>query len=383
MTIQIGVFLSLFLSLILISKKNKAISDWILFAWLVTIAITLTLFILQTNKERNTYPSFLGWGFPFPLLQWPFLYLYVSTLTSKDKLNFKSLLHFIPFFLSILLFANYLFLPNSTKLSIYNQHGAGFETHMSINLIAIILSAIIYTIVSLNTLWKYKKSIKNEFSYLEKINLNWLLYIIIGMTCILLIILSGLSDKYIFSSITGLVIFIGYFGIKQVGVFSQIHSIDNTLNINSPFNKLKQYTNKNDVISTSDIAIKYQKSTLNEDAILKIHEDLKELMKSHEIFKNAELTLDILSEKLNVLPNHLSQVINSIENKNFYDYINQLRIEEFKSLITKPEKQKYTLLALAFECGFNSKTSFNRNFKKVTGFTPSEYIQKEKLKIRD
>jgi AraC-like DNA-binding protein len=68
-------------------------------------------------------------------------------------------------------------------------------------------------------------------------------------------------------------------------------------------------------------------------------------------------------------------VINEREGKNFYDYINCLRIEEFKRLAAAPENRKYTLMALAEECGFNSKSSFNRYFKKVTGKAPSEFMQ--------
>ena len=98
-------------------------------------------------------------------------------------------------------------------------------------------------------------------------------------------------------------------------------------------------------------------------------------MQKEKLYKNSELTLADLSQKLNVHPNVLSQVINSAEQKNFYDYVNHLRVEEFKTIILLPENQKFTLLSIAFECGFNSKTAFNRNFKKATGFSPSEYLK--------
>ncbi len=98
-------------------------------------------------------------------------------------------------------------------------------------------------------------------------------------------------------------------------------------------------------------------------------------MENEKLFKNSELTLTQLSQTLNVHPNTLSQVINSVEQKNFYDYINFQRVEEFKKAMALPENQKFTLLSLAFECGFNSKTAFNRNFRKVTGVSPSEYLK--------
>jgi AraC-like DNA-binding protein len=86
----------------------------------------------------------------------------------------------------------------------------------------------------------------------------------------------------------------------------------------------------------------------------------------------------MVAEELEIHPNTLSQVINTVEQKNFFDYVNTLRIEEFKERIANPDNQKYTLLSLAFECGFNSKTSFNRNFKNLTGKSPSEYLKESK-----
>ena len=81
----------------------------------------------------------------------------------------------------------------------------------------------------------------------------------------------------------------------------------------------------------------------------------------------------MVAHELDVHPNTLSQVINSVEQKNFYDFINSLRIEEFKERVAKPENQKYTLLSLALECGFNSKSAFYNAFKKFTNSTPSEF----------
>ena len=81
-----------------------------------------------------------------------------------------------------------------------------------------------------------------------------------------------------------------------------------------------------------------------------------------------------MAAKLGVHPNYLSQVINQRENKNFYDFVNTYRVAEFKRLISMPRNQHLTLLSVAFDCGFNSKSSFNRYFKKATGQTPSEYF---------
>lgn len=395
MKILIGIILSIFLSVILLSKRNKSVSEKILLAWLITIATTLILYHLQTEEARYYYPFFLGWGFPLPLLQWPFLYVYVLSLTSREPLKAKLLLHMLPFFLSVLLFSKYFFLPNQIKIDVYNKHGEGYETEMTINLISIILSAVVYTILSSLKLWRYKKSIQNEFSFSEKITLNWLLYLIIGMTCILLIIICGGNDEYIFSSITCLVLYIGYFGIKQVGVFNGNSKMDQRFVSKDDFMIDSQLVlqSVNPAASDEHIVlpevmptrekVKYEKSKVSSSELNIIHQKLKELMDKEKLYKNPELTLSEVAQKIPIHPNILSQVINTVEGKNFYDYINIKRVEEFQEIILLPQNNHYTLLSLAFECGFNSKTSFNRNFKKTTNLSPSEYIKQKNIQLQN
>jgi YesN/AraC family two-component response regulator len=112
-----------------------------------------------------------------------------------------------------------------------------------------------------------------------------------------------------------------------------------------------------------------------------LHSRLTQLMATEKLFTECELSLSDLAKRLNTLPNYLSQVINDKEGKNFYDYINNLRIEEFKILVSRPENRKYTLLSLSYDCGFNSKSSFNKNFKKVTGQSPSEYLNHLNMEV--
>jgi AraC-like DNA-binding protein len=90
-------------------------------------------------------------------------------------------------------------------------------------------------------------------------------------------------------------------------------------------------------------------------------------------YLNPELTLSDLATKLKTNTSILSQVINTGFGKNFNDFVNEYRVETFKSKIKTPQYQHLTMLAVAFECGFNSKTTFNRAFKKSTNQNPSDY----------
>ena len=120
---------------------------------------------------------------------------------------------------------------------------------------------------------------------------------------------------------------------------------------------------------------KYSKSGLSEEMAVSLHQELNWLMEREKLYTESELSLSDLAARLSVHPNYLSQLINEKEGKNFYDYINTLRIEEFKRLVALPENQRYTILSLAYEFGFNSKSSFNRFFKKATGQSPSVYLR--------
>ena len=109
----------------------------------------------------------------------------------------------------------------------------------------------------------------------------------------------------------------------------------------------------------------------------KISIELEHLMTTQKIFKNPELSLRILANILNIKPYLLTNCLNINYGKSFNTYVNEKRIEELKLLLEKPENDKITLLGLAYEAGFNSKASFNRSVKKITGKSPKALKSKE------
>jgi AraC-like DNA-binding protein len=96
-------------------------------------------------------------------------------------------------------------------------------------------------------------------------------------------------------------------------------------------------------------------------------------MQDEKPYLNAELTIQDLSSALNISKHHLTQVLNHSIGKNFFNFINEYRIEAVKKKIEDKKFAHLTLLAIAYDCGFNSKSSFNNIFKQYTGLTPSEY----------
>lgn len=386
----IGIVVTFFLATILISKRGKTEADRILVWWLVILGIHLSSFYLFITGRNLSLPYLLGLEIPFPLLHGPLLYLYTAEVTNQKVIGRFRILHFVPFVLSYLPFIGFISSPAEHKIFVYQNNGLGYETVMNFMLFAIIISGIVYVALSLRLLAKHKQIIRSQFSYAEKINLAWLRYLIYGIAAIWIVVIFG-NDSATYGAAVLFVIFLGYFGIKQVGIFTQKlppespSAVRGQSEIEIPKPDFISETPP-DPLNTIETPVveepkkaKYQKSSLNAAAAENIHTLLMKVMREKKLYTNPELTLAELAQELNVHPNNLSQVINTYEQKSFYDYINSKRVEEFKGIVSLPENQRFTLLGLAQDCGFNSKTSFNRNFKNATGLSPTEYLKQANI----
>jgi AraC-like DNA-binding protein len=120
---------------------------------------------------------------------------------------------------------------------------------------------------------------------------------------------------------------------------------------------------------------KYAKSNLNTGELRRMLDEMDHLMEQKKLYLKPELSLEEVSESLKIPRHHLTQAMNTELGKNFYAYINELRVKKFMEMVADKRYKDYTFLAIAFECGFNSKSTFNSVFKRITGFTPSEYLQ--------
>lgn len=116
----------------------------------------------------------------------------------------------------------------------------------------------------------------------------------------------------------------------------------------------------------------------NQENLLKAKQ-LQQLMEVEQLYLNTELSLNDLADKLEVSPNYISMLLNDYVGKSFYDYVNAFRVDEVKKRLLDPAYSNQTLSAIGGDCGFNTKSTFNRIFKNFTGKTPSQF-QKEQLK---
>lgn len=385
----IGIGIALLLILLLISKKGKTLADRILLVWLILIACHLLLFAfsLQPITTRNVH-WLLGTSIPFPLLHGPMLYLYTASMTQMlPRRRILLALHFLPAFVGVLLFGPMFFKSAAEKIAFVNSNGDEYATANFIRIILLQVSGFIYVIWCLFLLRKHKKNINQEFSYEEKINLNWLRYFIYSVAAIWIIIVVTHKDYYIFLGAVLFIVFLGYFGIQQVGIFTPVHRMVPSQSINLGIeNRAEGGKSEAALLHSPDMHAvtakteevprkKYANSGVTPAMATAIHERLVHLMEKGKLFTEPDLSLSMLSEKIQVHPNYLSQVINEKEGKTFFEYINALRVAEFQRLVAMPSNRQFTIMGLAYDCGFNSKSSFNKNFRKVTGLSPSAYLQ--------
>ena len=378
-----GIILSFFLSLLLLGKKHKTAADYLLACWLFWMGCHLWLYALSSAEKLDVFPALLGLSIPMPLAHPPLLFLYTAALC-RGRLQRYWWVHFLPVLACYLYMIPFDLRPADQKIWVFQHQGAGYEAFLMIVNTAINISGVGYTLFAYRLLRQHRRIIADLFSNQEKINLQWLQNLIYGLAVIWVAVLAG-NDTAVFGAAVLFVLFIGYFGIRQVGIFtnttppslapSEYHApsfgfipvpVDP-----DPGNDPLEIAGPDNIPPDKK---KYEKSGLSPEAAEALHQRLQHLMADEKLFRESELSLTDLAERLDTHPNYLSQIINEKEGKNFYDYINSMRVDAFLKMAAEPESRRFTLFALALECGFNSKSAFNRCFKKAVGQSPTEYL---------
>jgi len=365
--LYIGIAQSLFAGIVIATRRPQILTDRYLAAWLFIIALEMILALVKV-----TWLEHLPYEIPFlviPLVYGPLLFLYVRTLISEEpKWNWTDLAHFTPFILFLGL--AFLFRTRPDEYTTLPVWAHPTRLAKMIYELLIFASFTTYSIIVYVLLTRHRKAIREEFSYSSgKITLTWLLFVSITVyaSYLLTFLSAGIQmlvihlpfDPKIFS-FTGLTLFsfaFSFYGHKQAQIFSR------TSIVTKP------------IPGESVNSIKYAKSGLTGADLCKFAKAIDELMDRKKLYLNPELTLAEVSDELLIPKHHLTQAMNTELGKNFYAYINELRVKKFMEMVVDPRFKDYTFLAIAFECGFNSKSTFNSVFKRITNFTPSEYLQ--------
>lgn len=366
----IGIFLCFFLQFLLLSKKKASTSDRILAVWMFVFGLHIFSYYLHWLNYWDIYPHLSGIHHPFPLLHGPFLYLYILfSVRRNQRFNWQNYLHFLPALLFYVYMMPFLFFySEEQKLMLNRGEIDDYSAFITFSIFAFIISAVSYAFASYRLLHSYEKVSRHNFAYTESIDLSWLKIFIRGMgltfliATVFIILETGLGIDFGFNTdvvfylfIIVFIVFLGYSGIRHRTIFSDI-------------------SRNNHPIVEPKTKREYKHSGLRAEDALQYHQKLLEFMKNSKPYREPKLSLNSLAIELKISANHLSQVINQYEEMNFFDFVNSYRVEEFKERVIDPVNRNYSILAIALDSGFNSKSSFNQVFKKTTGKTPTQYM---------
>lgn len=372
----IGIIQALFLLLLVLNKKGKSQADYILMGMLIYTAMSQFFFYLNFNDHIKVPHWMMILGGGFPLLYGPILFWYVLALKRSAPVHVKIfLIHLLPYIALVISFLWFHYKVDGSEVLIFDGfvHLKGyFPGIMHLYSIFFAISAGLYPLACLFYLYQHKRNIHIQFSYEEEITLDWLKILIVftiiaflvSFFTILFIVDWNWSENprnafYVVSGINTLFVFVmGYFGLKQTLIFSSGEFI----------------------MAESKPETQYNRSGLEKNKSEEIINNLDHLMNTENPWINPKLSLQSLAESLKISSNHLSQSINENKNLNFFEYVNEFRVEEFKRKLSNPQNNHLTLLGIAYDCGFNSKSSFNHIFKSKTGFTPSAFKNSLKQK---
>ena len=370
--LYIGIAQSFFAGFLIATKKQQHLADRILAAWLFLIGIFLASSLLRLHFGGIYLESLELVIIPFTY--GPFLYLYVKTIISEEA-HFKKryFLHFLPFFF----FSGMLITFWQNHQHFTSEEFFRNDDYLFFRLfygISFVISIVWYSARSIRLLQEHARNLHHHFSYTsEKITLRWLKLVAGSFTlAYALVVITGSFNAFsgirvfqptVFSYI-GLTFFtyaFSFFGFRQPAIF---HDTPPTGEIpasdSSPVKAAKNET-------------RYERSGLKKKDAKRYLSLLLAHMDEQKPYLNNELTIQHLAQQLDIPRHYLTQVINEELGKNFYTFVNEYRIREVQQRMIDPRYEHFTLLALAYDAGFNSKSAFNLVFKNLTGQTPTQW----------
>ncbi|OFY68419.1 MAG: hypothetical protein A2V64_01290 [Bacteroidetes bacterium RBG_13_43_22] len=360
--LYIGISQSFFAGLLISTKRPTTTANRLMAAWLFLICTELIIALLNSTVIEM-------YAFPFVAFTYgPLLYLYVHFMTDPErKFNWLALIHFVPFivFLTVsVIFREVHLLKDLRSFFVPDR----FISLRLVYSTCFLLSVTVYSILAFVEISRHQKKLKDLISYTSgMITLNWLKILSISyyVAFLILFILGGLNmigdfipfDPYfvVFAFITICSFAYSFYVIKQPVIYGQ---------------EVK--------IQEADIkeGEKYAKSGLKEKQAETYLNKLISVMETEKPYLNRDLSIQDLSEMTGIPRHHITQVLNEKHGKNFFTFINEYRVKEVISRFSDPKNNNYTILAIAYDAGFNSKTTFNYIFKNLKGITPSEFREK-------
>ena len=366
------------LIVIFLIKSKSTLSKKLLIVFFASAIFFLLYYYGFLHKIRSIGAVAIFFGHGSGYLLGPFLLFYLKSLIApRDEIVPSLFYHLIPFYIVFI----FISIPLSLRLGFrfFTEYISHYDVLADYFNLLENIYFFIYVLITYKLLIKIKNSLKSNFSNIEKNDLAWFEYLLFGLAFIIL--LDSLFSVYelyfpvaqwnigtiIAFLFVVLYVFLGYKGMFQSSIllpdFLRDYINENQIKIELPAQE--QNENKSDNVKQLD--------SLSLTEINQMKTKLNFLLNDKKVYLNDSLNLTDLAEEMGINNKKLSELLNQHVNTSFYNLINDYRVIEVKKRIESPENDKFTLLGIAFESGFQSKASFNRVFKNKTGMSPSKY----------
>lgn len=354
--IFIGISQGVFLAVFLLLKRGKTLINLPLASYILLMSLNLLNTLLLHEGITLSVFGFIYITELCNLVYGLLIFIYTrNQIEGRMVLKRRDLWFLIPFVAYFIYYLSF-YEDGLYDARKYLSTGIEFSEHIGEWIFETGIN-IGFLVASLCILRNYHKQIRESYSDLKKIsltvtrNLISICFVVYGFEALLiLLLLTGvpIADLYYNIIYTLFVLTLFAFGYNEL-IYSHFVAVP----------MLKEE--------------KYKKSNLKTDSSILIADNLKRYMHEQKPYLNSELTLKNLAELVGEQAHILSQVINENFEQNYYEFINSYRIEEAKRILKESAYQNYTLTAIGFEVGFNSKSAFYAAFKKSTGTTPAKY----------
>lgn len=336
--------------LLLFARDNK-LSNRILSALILLFTLWLSDDFLRIGGIYHQRPSLYFLPIFYSFAFGPLIWLYVQSLTNADfRFKPKHWLHFVPALLQAMLYWTLTFASYSVKYWYWEHVHRSYTYRLEFD--GTWVSLIVYLFLSFHLVAGYQRWVTNNFSEVSGIRLNWLKLI---LAALILLCLQWFAEIILRD---GFNIYFNYdYTVQLLGVLILILAVGG----------LRQASLK---------GVHYEEPAVEKDPFTPDQAVLQKItaaMETDQLYLNPTLTLAEMATHLKTSSRIISRHINNGFGQSFNDYVNRYRVEAVKQRIAVGDLQKFTILAIALDCGFNSKTSFNRVFKEMTGMPPSDY----------
>ena len=361
----IGTVNAVFFSILIFKKAKRSVADIMLGIWLLVLSVQLLIPFIYLMDESKTFRLA---GYESMILSYHsiFLFNYIILITGEKYSTKRILKNFLPAFIVTVYFIIVLVtLTHEERVQLFNA-----DLKMPIKIWGAFLGVLscleVYLGLSFIKLRKHKKKVLQLYSYHDNIDLYWLwkllitfsIFYAVVMVLAIVFFFIGMplyfGDFIFYGLLVVFIFFLGYWGWQQGTIFSNENGYPIT-----------EETENSSANNKNERSEKFEKT---EEGIM-----LENIMTERKLFLNQSLSLNDLTNETNLPPHQLSKIIHHDFGMNFFEFVNRYRVSYFKEIVNLPQFQHYTILAIGFECGFNSKASFNRIFKEYTGLTPGEF----------